>query len=191
MITNYIPIPHFIRRLIYWINSMKYRKLISEFNGKVDYDVRFWIHGKFIIGHNLIVHNPGIDLVECSKFVVGDKAVLEIGNNVGITQSAIHCYNQIIIEDNVKIGAGCLIMDSNFHSTNWTRRIKALDDQLDVKTSPIVIKNDVFIGARCIITKGVTIGERTIIAAGSVVCNSIPSDCIAGGNPCKIIKTLV
>ena len=61
-------------------------------------------------------------------------------------------------------------------------------DKLHVKTAPIEIGDDVFIGARCIICKGVTIGDRTIIAAGSIVVNNIPADCIAGGNPCKIIR---
>ena len=46
-----------------------------------------------------------------------------------------------------------------------------------------------FVGARSIILKGVTIGEHSIIAAGSVVTTDIPADCIAGGNPCKVIKT--
>lgn len=43
-------------------------------------------------------------------------------------------------------------------------------------------------GAKCIINKGVRIGARSIIAAGSVVVSDIPSDVIAGGNPCKVIK---
>ena len=44
------------------------------------------------------------------------------------------------------------------------------------------------IGTRCIILKGVTIGARSIIGSGSIVTKSIPSDCIAAGNPCKVIK---
>ena len=55
---------------------------------------------------------------------------------------------------------------------------------------PIVIEDDVMIGTRCIILKGVTIGARSVIAAGSIVTKSIPADCIAGGNPAKVIKTL-
>ncbi|HIS10399.1 MAG TPA: acyltransferase, partial [Candidatus Avibacteroides excrementipullorum] len=48
----------------------------------------------------------------------------------------------------------------------------------------------VFIGMNCLILKGVTIGARSIIAAGSVVTKNIPSDCIAAGNPAKVIKHL-
>ncbi|MCH4017747.1 MAG: hypothetical protein LKE74_04740 [Prevotella sp.] len=56
------------------------------------------------------------------------------------------------------------------------------------KKQPIVIGNDVWLGANCLILKGVTIGARTIIGAGSVVTKDIPADCIAAGNPCEVIK---
>ena len=47
-----------------------------------------------------------------------------------------------------------------------------------------------WIGAQCIVLKGVTIGARSIIGAGSVVTKSIPADCIAAGNPCKVLRRL-
>ena len=54
-----------------------------------------------------------------------------------------------------------------------------------------MIEDDVFIGANCIVLKGVTVGARSIIAAGSVVTKSIPADCLAGGNPAKVIRSLL
>ena len=62
-------------------------------------------------------------------------------------------------------------------------------DCFTAKSKPIVIEDDVLIGTRCIILKGVTIGARTIIGSGSVVTKSIPADCIAAGNPCQVIKS--
>jgi acetyltransferase-like isoleucine patch superfamily enzyme len=59
-----------------------------------------------------------------------------------------------------------------------------------VQTAPVTIEDDVWIGAQCIILKGVTIGARSIIGAGSVVTKDIPADCVAAGNPCRIIKEL-
>ena len=53
-----------------------------------------------------------------------------------------------------------------------------------------MIGDNAFIGARSIIQKGVTIGEKAIIAAGSVVVKDIPPMCIAAGNPAKVIKYL-
>ena len=54
----------------------------------------------------------------------------------------------------------------------------------------IIIEDDVLIGTNCIVLKGVRIGARSIIGAGSIVTKDIPSDCIAAGNPAIIIKNL-
>ena len=78
---------------------------------------------------------------------------------------------------------------SPFLNGNQNRRNRSTDSINAIKL-PIVIEDDVFIGARTIINKGVKIGARSIIASGSVVVCDIPSDCIAGGNPCKVIKLL-
>ena len=82
-----------------------------------------------------------------------------------------------------------MINDSNHHSINWRLRGTPADRENAV-SAPIVIGDHAFIGARCIIQKGVTIGEKSIIAAGSVVVKDLPSMCIAGGNPAKVIKYL-
>ena len=60
----------------------------------------------------------------------------------------------------------------------------------NAKTAPIRIGNHVFIGARCIIGKGITIGEKSIVAAGSVVTKNIPPKEMWGGNPAKFIKPI-
>ena len=57
------------------------------------------------------------------------------------------------------------------------------------KSAPIAMEDDVWVGAHSIILKGVTIGARSIIGAGSVVTKSIPADCVAAGNPCMLIKS--
>ena len=56
--------------------------------------------------------------------------------------------------------------------------------------APVIIEDTVFIGAKCIILKGVTIGQNSIVGAGSVVTKSIPADEIWGGNPAKFIRKL-
>ena len=58
------------------------------------------------------------------------------------------------------------------------------------KSLPIVIGDDVFIGARCIITKGVTIGNGAVIGAGSVVTRDVPPNTIVAGNPARIVKQI-
>ena len=124
------------------------------------------------------------------RMIVADSAKLEIGNDTGCSSVTICCFDSIKIGNNVKIGAGSLIMDTNFHSLDWRERRIESEMETNKKTSPVIIGDDVFIGARTIINKGVTIGERSIVAAGSVVVKDIPADEIWGGNPAKFIKKL-
>lgn len=115
-------------------------------------------------------------------------ATIKIGNNVGMSSPCIWSHRSITIGNHVNIGGDCILMDSDAHSLNYLdRRVGAIDMQHKVD-KPIVIEDDVLIGARCIILKGVTIGARSIIGSGSVVTKSIPADCIAAGNPCKVIR---
>ena len=117
-------------------------------------------------------------------------ASLIIGDNVGISSTCIWALKSIIIGNNVKIGADCILLDSDCHRLNYLDRRSENDDRVNKKDKEIVIEDDVLIGARCIILKGVHIGARSVIGAGSVVAKDIPSDCIAAGNPCKVIKRL-
>jgi acetyltransferase-like isoleucine patch superfamily enzyme len=82
-------------------------------------------------------------------------------------------------------------MDTDAHQIDYLARRRGRGDKTSIiKSAPISIEEDVWIGANCIILKGVTIGARSIIGAGSVVTKSIPSDCIAAGNPCIIIRQI-
>ena len=105
-----------------------------------------------------------------------------------MSATCINCAESVQIGSYVLIGAGCLITDSNHHSLDWEER--CLFGDRNIKNAPVVICDYVFIGAKTIVLKGVTIGEKSIIQAGSVVVNNIPANCIAGGNPCKVIKYL-
>lgn len=125
-----------------------------------------------------------------SKITVADGATLEIGDFVGISSTTILIKKSLTIGHHVNIGGGSFITDSNFHSTDWHDRADRRQDVQNAKTDPIVIGDYVFIGARCMILKGVTIGEKSIIAAGSVVTKDIPDNELWGGNPAKFIKKL-
>ena len=117
-------------------------------------------------------------------------AELTIGDNSGMNGVMVYCSKRVAIGDNVKIGGGTRISDSNHHSLDYIKRRDAKQDAANAISSPVTIGNDVFIGANCYIGKGVTIGDRSIIAAGSVVVKSIPPDEIWGGNPAKLIKQI-
>lgn len=165
-------------------------------NGYVKLDIK----GKVIIGQNFIFDsgsfNPFCSNVKGSISVSKD-ALLEVGDNVGMSSSSIICEKEIRIGNNVNVGACTLITDTDEHPIDYRMRrrdasMHYTSEQLKsgTRVSPIVIEDDVWIGANVIILKGVTIGARSVIGAGSVVAKSIPADCVAVGNPCVVVKRL-
>ena len=88
-----------------------------------------------------------------------------------------------------RLWGGTSIYTTDFHSLDPI--IRASDeDQKYRRCAPVVIRDNVFIGAKCIILKGVTIGENSIIGAGSVVTKNVPANQIWAGNPAKYIRNL-
>ena len=149
--------------------------------------------GKIIIGNDFKCNNTitsnSIGLIQPCVFNISmESAVIKIGNNVGISGATINAALSVEIEDNVSIGSGCLITDTDSHPLDYEARIQ--DDNTKTLASPIVLKEGCFIGARSIILKGVTIGEHSIIGAGSVVTKPIPANCIACGNPARVVKSI-
>ena len=120
--------------------------------------------------------------------IANPNASIIIGDNVGMSSPCIWAHSLITIGNNVNIGGDCILMDSDAHSLNYLDRRENSIDISNKKDLPINIEDDVLIGTRCIILKGVTIGARSIIGSGSIVTKSIPADSIAAGNPCKVIK---
>jgi len=110
-----------------------------------------------------------------------------IGNNVGISGSTICALKLIQIGNNVVIGSGCLLIDNDAHNIDPQKRSMPLDESY---IKPIIIDDDVFIGARSIILKGVKIGKGAVIGAGSVVSRNVPDYTIFAGNPAKFIANI-
>jgi maltose O-acetyltransferase len=117
------------------------------------------------------------------------QSFIQFGNNIWFNNSV-----SIISEgpDGIRIGNSVIagfqveIIDSDFHDLHPKKRIKGGC----VKTAPIVIEDNVFLGNHVKILKGVSIGENSIIGNGSIVTKSIPANVIAGGYPAKIIRDL-
>jgi acetyltransferase-like isoleucine patch superfamily enzyme len=106
---------------------------------------------------------------------IGDYGLLSPGVRISSA-------SQIRIGDNCMIASGAYITDSDWHDV-YNRIAFG-------KTDPIEIANNVWIGDSAIVCKGVSIGENSIIGAGAVVVNTIPSNCIAAGNPARVVKRL-
>ena len=106
-------------------------------------------------------------------------SVIIIGDNCGFSGVSIGAAMEIRIGNNVLCGANAIITDNDWHS-----------DRSNSLPKPVIIEDNVWIGVNTTILKGVTIGDNSIIAAGSVVTKSVPPNTLAGGNPAKIIKEI-
>jgi acetyltransferase-like isoleucine patch superfamily enzyme len=132
------------------------------------------------------------------KFSLGDYSVVEsfscINNAVGDVVIGDHTrvglHNTVIgpvtIGSHVNLAQGITITALNHNFENKSQRI---DDQ-GVSTNPVVIEDDIWIGANAVVLPGVSIGHHSVVAAGAVVTKDVPPHTLVAGVPAKIIKEL-
>jgi acetyltransferase-like isoleucine patch superfamily enzyme len=141
-----------------------------------------------VIGQNTFISNGGGKLIaergvriarEC-VFFVGEKGLLSIG-----TRTVIGPYTRVMAATEVRIGARCLISwnCSIFDSIGHRMWLEGQEES-EIE-APITIGDDVWIGPYSIIMKGVTIGNNSIIGAGSVIRRDVPPDTLVYGNPAR------
>ncbi len=148
--------------------------------------------GKIILGNNMrlnsakCTYNSGnmeggvlLRTSKTGKIIVGDEVYLN-GTSI-ISEESVTLGNRIMI------GANTVIMDTNTHNVPYKDRLKRWDKIL---RKPVVIEDDVWIGANCFIMKGVRIGRGSIIGAGSVVVGSVEASSIYAGNPAVFVKKI-
>ena len=106
------------------------------------------------------------------------EAMIMIGEKTSIgDRTEIHAGDRIVIGKNVMISWDCVIMDRDYHAIGGSSEI----------TKPVLIEDDVLIGCRSIILKGVKVGKGAVIGAGSIVTKDIPEYAVAAGNPARVI----
>ena len=120
--------------------------------------------------------------------VARDGGVVEIGDRVGISGSTVYSIVRIRIGDDTIVGAGCKIIDNDFHPLESEARKR--DDRGRIRRAPIDIGRDVFVGAGSIVLRGTVIGDRCVVGAGSVVKGVFPADVVIAGNPARIVRRL-
>ena len=123
----------------------------------------------------------------CVLRTMTSTARLTLGDRVGISGSIIVVGNSVQIGEDTILGAGCMVLDNDFHAPglgfSWLT-------EYSKNSKPVKIGRGCFIGARSLILKGVTLGDRVVIGAGSVVTKDIPAYSIAAGNPARIVGTI-
>ncbi len=117
----------------------------------------------------------------CLVSTLTEGAQIHIGPNCGFSGTVIGCASKIVLGENVRCGANTLITDSDWHT----------DDPRTGPDAPVAIGKGVWLGANVSVLKGISIGENTLVAAGSVVTRSLPANVVAGGVPAKVLREIV
>lgn len=133
---------------------------------RIDENAEVRVRGRFSLYYDCdIVVFPGGSLSLGSGYI-----------NSGLK---LRCANRVEIGDGVPLATDLTLLDSDHHSVNGE----------PVQSAPIIIEDHVWIGTRVTILKGVTIGEGSIVAAGSLVTRDVPPHSLAMGVPAKVVKT--
>jgi acetyltransferase-like isoleucine patch superfamily enzyme len=127
-------------------------------------------------GGNIITEN--CQFYSGVRIEIGKNAELVIGNGTYINRNTlIHSSESVKIGKNCRISWDVIIMDENGHEIPGTQNAK-----------PIIIDDEVWIGCRSIILKGVHIGKGAVVAAGSVVTKNISAHTVVGGVPAQVLN---
>lgn len=122
----------------------------------------------------------------CSIATVGEQAYIEIGDDCGFSGTVIGAASKIILGKRVMAGANSTITDTDWHPLDPAARAAGAAGPC----APIQIGDDVWLGMHVTVLKGVTIGAGTMVAANSVVVNSLPPGVVAAGIPARVIKQI-
>lgn len=122
----------------------------------------------------------GAYAIYCSQIHIGDNVVIRPNSMLFADE-----YAQIIIENNVMMGAGihCYVNNHKYDDIDCP-----IIEQGYYPSKDIIVKNGSWIGANSILLPGIVIGENSVIGAGSIVTKSVPPYCVAVGNPARVIK---
>lgn len=148
--------------------------------------------------HSAIHRSARMDTPPYREFSLGDYSVIEsfacINNAVGDViigdHTRVGLHNTIIgpvtIGSHVNLAQGITVtaLNHNFEDTN-----KRIDEQ-GISTNPVIIEDDIWIGANAVILPGVTIGHHSVVAAGAVVTKDVPPHSLVAGVPAKIMKQI-
>jgi acetyltransferase-like isoleucine patch superfamily enzyme len=138
-------------------------------------------HGTMRIGARVRL----VSTVATLELIVGSGGTMEIGESVFINYGcSIGATMLVRIGARSSLGPHVMIMDNDFHQLDPERRNEV------PPSAPVVLGENVWLGARVIVLRGVTIGDGSVIGAGSVVAKDVPPRTVAGGIPAKVIRSL-
>ena len=116
----------------------------------------------------------------CIIATLREGAEIKIGLGCGFSGTVIGCGTRIVLGENVRCSANTLITDTDWH----------IEDERAGPNAPVIIERGVWLGVNVTVLKGVTIGEKTLVGAGSVVTRSLPPNVMAAGCPARVIRPI-
>ena len=146
------------------------------------------------VGNGRIVVGADVRIGSRNTWVVGFKTsqdpMLTIGDRVSVNyQTVISVATQVMIGDDTMIAGNVKIYDNISHPLSPSRRLRHEAFTLE-EAAPITIGKNVWIGNAAMIMRGVTIGDNSVVAAGSIVTRDVPPDTLVAGSPAKVVKSI-
>jgi acetyltransferase-like isoleucine patch superfamily enzyme len=187
-------------KLMGWFSLQIYKRLYP--NLRVGINPKIWgrfqvtMHAPFesqvLLGDNLHMvsdrSRAGITLFSPCKFTTMGKGCIVVGDDVQLNGTAISSRKRVEVGAGSLIAPNCIIVDSDFHVI-WPPENRGHSDSTGEDRAVMIGKN-VWLGLNVVVLKGVTIGDNTIIGAGSVVSSDIPANVIAAGTPARVVREL-
>lgn len=166
-----------------WLNGLWQLRKVSKLGSRVrvtgNMCVKNW--GTIYIGDNVQVDSEFMPV----EFVTHADGNIHIGHHVYINRgTAIAALDWVEIGAHTLIGRDVSIMDNSFHHIDPDRRLET------PKSARVTIGKNVWLGNRCMVMPGVTIGAHSVIGAGSIVTRDVPPRSVAVGIPAKVIKRI-
>ena len=170
-----------------WIWGVKHGRNLL-FQGKTI--IRTRKYADIVLGDNVIFNAEQetnlVGLINPTILDVRFGGRIEVGDRSGASSVVISSMSSVKIGARCKIGGNVRIFDHDFHSIDANVRCTA-EDRNNIRTKPVEIGDDCFIGTNAIILKGTKLGSRSIVAAGSVVSGfEVPEGSLVRGNPAKV-----
>ncbi len=143
--------------------------------------------GRIELGDDVLIGSRctwvvGFKVSQGAELIVGDRVSLNFQNMISVARS-------VRIGDDTMVAGGVQIYDNISHPLSPSRRLRHDSFTLE-ESAPVVIGKNVWLGTRSIIMRGVTIGDHSVVAAGSIVTRDVPPYTLAGGSPAKVLKEI-
>ncbi len=166
------------------------KALLTKYGKNLHTDYRLhWVTGKgdIFVGDNVWL-DGNINITFAARF--SDHPTLEVGDGTAIGHGCMFTIGKLIsIGKNCNFSGDTIFMDINGHDTDPALRLEHAPPNPD-DVRPVIIRDEVWIGRRCIVFPGVKIGEGSVISAGSVVRMHVPPYSVVAGNPAKVMFRL-